>query len=56
MTVRDAFNIAAIGHYAEVPALMPREATMIRPLSDRTDHFGAFAGRGGPSTGGSSFR
>jgi curved DNA-binding protein CbpA len=56
VTVRDAFNIAAIGHYAEVPALMPREATMIRPLSDRTDHFGAFAGRGGPSTGGSSFR
>ena len=56
VTVRDAFNIAAIGHYADVPALMPREATMIRPLSDRTDHFGAFAGRGGPSTGGSSFR
>jgi curved DNA-binding protein CbpA len=57
VTGRDAFNIAASGHYAEVPALsMPRETTMIRPLSDRTDHFGAFAGRGGPSTGGSSFR
>ena len=57
VAVRDAFNIVTSGHYAEVPALsMPREATMIRPLSDRTDHFGPFAGRGGPSTGGSSFR
>jgi tetratricopeptide (TPR) repeat protein len=46
VTVRDALNIAAGDHYAEVPALsMPS-----------TDHFGAFAGRGGPSTGGRSFR
>jgi curved DNA-binding protein CbpA len=58
VTVRDALHVAADDHYAEVPALSNafRAATMARPLSDRTDHFGAFAGRGGPSTGGSSFR
>jgi curved DNA-binding protein CbpA len=56
--VRDAPHIAASDRYAEVPALSSafRDATIIRRPSNLTDHFGAFAGRGGPSTGGNSFR